>query len=70
MTRGVGRGSSSPRPAATGFASSSETFPIIATVRSRIAGTWTFVSSKRKVRMMCVFSYGVWPFQNSHLDHA
>ena len=37
----------------------------MATVRSRIAGTWTFVSSKRKARMMCAFSYGVWLFQKS-----
>ena len=61
----MGRGSSIPRPSATGFASSSETFRSIATVRSRIAGTWTLVSSKRKARTMCAFSYGVWLFQKS-----
>jgi hypothetical protein len=37
----------------------------MATVRSRIAGTWTFVSSKRKARTMCAFSYGVSLFQKS-----
>ena len=56
MTLGMGRGSSSPRASATGLASSSETFRSIETVRSRIAGTWTLVNSKRKARMMCAFS--------------
>ena len=34
-------------------------------MRSRIAGTVTLVSSKRKPRLMCAFSTGVWLFQNS-----
>ena len=54
-----------PSPSATAAASSSETLRSIETVRSRIAGTWTLVSSKRKPRTMCAFSYGVWLFQNS-----
>ena len=37
-------------------ASSSATLRSIATMRSRIAGTWTLVSSKRKARTMCAFS--------------
>jgi hypothetical protein len=63
MTRGMGRGSSSPSASAIGLASSSETFRSMDTVRSRIAGTWTLVSSKRKARMMWAFSCGIWLFQ-------
>ena len=56
ITRGIGRGRAMPRPSATARASSSDTLRSIDTVRSRIAGTVTFVSSKRKPRMMCAFS--------------
>ena len=65
ITRGIGRGSGMPSPSATARASSSDTLRSIDTVRSRIAGTCTFVSSKRKPRTMCAFSHGVWLFQNS-----
>jgi hypothetical protein len=55
-TRRIGRGNGMPSPSATARASSSETFRSIETVRSRIAGTCTFVSSKRNPRTMCAFS--------------
>ena len=48
-----------PRPAPPRRSSSPET------IRSRIAGVCTFDSSNRKALMMCVFSTGVWLFQNS-----
>ena len=34
-------------------------------MRSRIAGTCTFDSSKRKALMMCCCSTGVWLLKNS-----
>ncbi len=62
-SRGIGLGSLMPMPSATRRASSSETLRSIETVRCRIAGTWTLVSSKRKPRTMWSFSYCVWLFQ-------
>jgi hypothetical protein len=55
-SRGITFGSEMPIPSATAPASSSETLRSIETTRSRIAGTVTFVSSKRNPRMMCAFS--------------
>ena len=63
--RGSGSGRSMPNPSATCAARSSSTLRSDATIRSRIAGTCTLVSSKRKPRTMCAFSIGVWLFQNS-----
>ena len=47
-----------PRPPAA--ASSASTFTSCDTMRSRIAGTCTLVSSKRNARAMCACSTGVW----------
>ena len=47
------------------FGQSGATFISPDTIRSRTAGVCTRDSSKRKALMMCVFSTGVWLFQNS-----
>ena len=65
-TFGIGGGSSRmPSPLATAWPSSGATFSRPDTMRSRIAGVCTFDSSKRNALTMCVFSTGVWLFQNS-----
>ena len=63
--RGMGAGTSIPKPIATPSASSVATFASIDTTRSRMAAVCTRVSSKRKARMMCSFSTDDWLFQNS-----
>ena len=51
---------SMPRPAATFFARSSDALRSIDTVRRRMAGTVTLLSSKRKAAAICAFSTSVW----------
>ena len=55
---GMDAGTGIPSPSATCRASSGATFASMETVRSRMAGTRTLVSSKRNARMMCAFSTG------------
>ena len=60
-TFGIGSGMSvMPSPSATAFARPMSTCINPDTMRSRIAGTWTLVSSKRNALMMCCCSTGVW----------
>ncbi len=58
---GIGSGISvMPSLAATWFASSSETLRKEDTIRSRMAGTVTLLSSKRKAAAMWACSTGLW----------
>ncbi|SIK81290.1 Uncharacterised protein [Mycobacteroides abscessus subsp. abscessus] len=54
-----------PRPSATAVASSVDTFINDDTIRSRMAGTVSLLSSKRKPPMMCAFSVSVWLLKNN-----
>ena len=59
--RGIGGGNCTmPRPSATFLANSSDALRKDATMRSRIAGTVTLLSSKRKASAMWHCSTGVW----------
>ena len=51
---------SSRSPSATFMARSSSTFRRLATMRARMAGVSTLLSSKTKASLMCVCSVGVW----------
>jgi hypothetical protein len=62
---GNGAGSSMPRSCATRWARSGAAFNRLATTRSRIAGTVTLESSKRKALPICAFSTSVWLSKNS-----
>ena len=59
-TAGCAFGTGMPSPSATCLASSASTFTSCDTARSRIAGTWTLVSSNRNPRAICAFSIGDW----------
>jgi hypothetical protein len=63
--RGIGAGNGIPRPCATPFARSAETFRSIDTTRSRTAGTVHLLSSKRKAATMCACSTALWLSKNS-----
>ena len=57
---GLAGNSVMPRPVATFFASSSEALRSEEIIRSRIAGTVSLLSSKRKASAMWHCSTGVW----------
>ena len=57
---GIASGTGIPRPAATISASFIDALRSDASIRSRIAGTLTFESSKRNAAAMCSFSTSVW----------
>ena len=65
MARGMAAGTSMPSPAATPAASLAETFTSEDSMRSRMAGTLSLLSSKRKAAMMWACSTGVWLSKNS-----
>ncbi|KAG0756930.1 hypothetical protein G6F22_020130 [Rhizopus arrhizus] len=65
MARGKGSGKAMPNWSATAMASSSDTLRSDATMRCRIAGTVSLLSSKAKALMMCCCSQSVWLLKNS-----